>query len=49
MHDVTRESAAAVTFVRENFTPVYDVVVTQWKFDADAILFWKIKFKKRDI
>ena len=48
MHDVTRESVAAVTglfadaFVRENVARVY---MTLWrrndvrKFDADAILF----------
>ena len=58
MHDVTRESVAAVTghfadaFVRENVARVY---VTLWrrndvrKFDADAILFREIKCKKRDI
>ena len=58
MHDVTRESVAAVTdhfadaFVRENVARVY---MTLWrrnavrKFDADAILFWEIKCKKMDI
>ena len=58
MHDVTLESVAAVTdhfadaFVRENNARVY---MTLWrrndvrKFDADAILFWEIKCKKRDI
>ena len=58
MHDVTRESVAAVTdhfadaFVRENVARIY---MTLWrrnvvrKFDADAILFWMIKRKKMDI
>ena len=58
MHDVTLESVAAVTdhfadaFVRENVGRVY---MTLWrrndvrKFDVDAILFWEIKCKKRDI
>ena len=58
MHDVTLESVAALTdhfadaFVRENVARVY---MTLWrrndvpKFDADAILFWEIKCKKRDI
>ena len=58
MHDVTLESVAAVTdhfadaFVRENVARVY---MRLWrrndvrKFDADAILFWEIKFKKRNI
>ena len=58
MHDVTRESVAAVTdhfadaFVRENVARVY---MTLWwrnavrKFDADAYLFWEIKCKKMDI
>ena len=58
MHDVTLESVAAVAdnfadaFGRENVACVY---MTLWrrndvrKFDADAILFWKIKRKKRDI
>ena len=58
MHDVTLEYGAAVTdhfavaFVRENVARVY---MTLWrrndvrKFDADAILFWEIKWKKRVI
>ena len=58
MHDVTRESVAAVTghfadaFLRENVARVY---MTLWrrndvrKFDADAILFCEMKCKKRDI
>ena len=58
MHDLTLESVAAVTdhlanaFVRENVAGVY---MTLWqpndvrKFEADAILFWEIKSKKRDI
>ena len=58
MYDVTLEIYAAVTdhladaFVRENVAHVY---MTLWrrnnvrKFDADAILFWEIKCKKRDI
>ena len=58
MHDVTRESVAAVTdhfadaFVRENVARVY---MTLWrrndvrKFDADAILFREMKCRKRDI
>ena len=58
MLDVTLESVAAVTghfadaFVRENVAGVY---MTLWgrnevrKFNADAILFWEIKCKKRDI
>ena len=58
MHDVTRESVAAVTdhfadaFVHENVARVY---MTLWrrnavgKFDADTILFWEIKCKKMDI
>ena len=58
MPDVTLESVAAVTdhfadaFVRENVAHVY---MTLWrrndvrKFDADAILFREIKFKKMDI
>ena len=58
MHDVTLESVAAVTdhftdaFVRENGARVY---MPLWrhndvrKFDADAILFWEIQCKKRDI
>ena len=58
MHDVKLESVAAVTdhfadaFVRDNVACVY---MTLWrrnyvrKFDADAILFWEIKCKKRDI
>ena len=58
MLDVTMESDAAVTdhfadaFVRETVARVY---MTLWrrndvrKFDADAILFWEIKCKKRDI
>ena len=58
MHDVTLESVAAVTdhsadaFVHENVAHIY---MTLWrrndvqKFDADAILFWEIKSKKRDI
>ena len=58
MHDVTLESVAALTdhfadaFVRNNVARVY---ITLWrrngvqKFDADAILFREIKFKKRDI
>ena len=52
------KGVAAVTdhfadaFVRENVARVY---MTLWrrngvrKFDADAILFWDIKCKKRDI
>ena len=56
MHDVTRESVAAVTdhftnaFISENLARVY---MTLWrrndvrKLDADAILFWEIKCKKR--
>ena len=55
MHDVTRESVAAVTdhfadaFVRENVARVY---MTLWrrnairKFDADAILFEKSSVRK---
>ena len=58
MHDVTRESVAAVTdhfadaLVREN---VVRVGITLWrrndvrKFDADAILFREIKCKKMGI
>ena len=58
MHDFTLESVAAVTgnfayaFVRENVARVY---MTLWrhndvrKFDTDAILFWEIKCKKRNI
>ena len=58
MHDVTRESVAAVTghfadaFVRETVARVY---MTLWrrsdvrKFDAVAILFREIKCKKRTI
>ena len=58
MHDVTLENVAAVTdhfanaFVRENVARVY---MTLWrrndvrKFDTDAILFWEIKCKKKDI
>ena len=58
MHDVTLESVAAFTdhfvdaFARET---LYEVYMTLWrrndvrKFDADAILFWEIKCKKRDI
>ena len=58
MHDVTLEGVAAVTdhfayvFVRENVALVYMML---WPpndvemFDADAILFWEIKCKKRDI
>ena len=58
MHDVTLESVAVVTdhfadaFIRNNVARVY---MTLWrrndvqKFDADAILFWEIKCKKRDI
>ena len=58
MHDVTRESVAAVTghfadaFVRENVARVY---MTLWrrndvrKFDTDAILFREIKCMKRNI
>ena len=58
MHDVTRESVAAVTdhfadaFVRENIARVYMTLRRRndvRKFDADAILFWEIKCKKRDI
>ena len=57
MHDVALESVAAVTdhfaddFICENVAHVYilwrrnDV----WKFDADAILFWEIKCKKREM
>ena len=55
MHDVTRESVAAVTdhfadaFVRENVARVY---MTLWrrnalrKFNADAILFEKSSVRK---
>ena len=58
MHDITRESTAALTdlfadtFVRENFARVY---MTLWrrndvrKLDADAIFFLENKCKKRDI
>ena len=58
MHDVTLESVVAVidhfidAFVRENVALVY---MTLWrrndirKFNADAILFWEIKCKKRVI
>ena len=58
MHDVTLGRVAAVTdhfadaFVRKKVARVY---MTLWrrndvrKFDADAILFWEIKCKKRDI
>ena len=58
MHDVTRESGAAVTghftnaFLRENVARVYMML---WrrnevrKFDVDAILFCEMKCKKRDI
>ena len=58
MHDVTLESVAAVTdhfadaFLRENVARLYMML---WrrndvrKFDADAILFRKIKCKKMDI
>ena len=58
MHDVTRESVAAVTdhfvnaSVRENIARVY---MTLWrrnavrKFDADVILFRAIKYKNMDI
>ena len=58
MHDMTLESVAAVT---DHFAYVFDrenvarVQVTLWrrndvrKFDADAILFWEIKCKRRDI
>ena len=58
MHDVTLEFVVAVTdhiakaFVRENVVGVY---MTLWrrndvrKFDADAILFRKVKCKKMDI
>ena len=58
MHDVTRESVAAVTghfadaFVREN---VARVCMTLWrrndvqKFDADTILLREFKCKKRNI
>ena len=58
MHDVTRESVAAVTghfagaFVRENVARVY---MNLWrrndvrKFDAVAILFREIKCKKMHI
>ena len=57
MHDVTLESVAVVTdffadaFLRENVARLY---MTLWrrndvrKFDADAILFRKIKCKKMD-
>ena len=53
MHDVTLECVAAVTdhfadaFVCENVAHVF---MTLWlRNDADAILFWEIKCKKRDI
>ena len=58
MHGVTLESVGSLTddftdaFIRENVALVY---MTLWrrndvrKFDADAILFWEIKSKKRDI
>ena len=58
IHDVTRESVAAVTdhfanvFFRENVVPVFMTLWRRndvWKLDADAILFWEIKGKKRDI
>ena len=58
MHDVTLESVAAVTdhfanaFVRGNIARLYMTLWRHydiWKFDADAILFWEIKCKKRDI
>ena len=58
MHDVTRESVAAVTdhfadaFVRENVARVYMTLRRHndvRKFDADAILFREIKCKKSDI
>ena len=57
MHDVTRESVVAANdhfadaFVRENVARVY---MTLWrrndvrKFDTDAILFRKIKRKRKD-
>ena len=58
MHDMTQKSVAAVTdhfanaFVCENVARVY---MTLWrrndvrKVDTDAILFWEIKCKKKDI
>ena len=55
MHDVTRESAVAVTdhfadaFVRENVALIYVTLCRRndaRKFDADAILFEEIKCKK---
>ena len=58
LHDITLECVAAVTdhfaaaFVCENVARVY---MSLWrrndvqKFDAEAILFWEIKCKKRDI
>ena len=58
MQDVTRESVAAVTdhfaeaFVRENVARVYMTLRRRndvRKLDTDAILFWEIKCKKRDI
>ena len=58
MHDVTRESVVAVTdhfadaFARENVARVYMTLRQRndvRKLDADAILFWEIKCKKRDI
>ena len=58
MHEATLECVAAVTdhfadaFVRENVARVYMTLWPRndvWKFDPDAILFWKIKCKKRDI
>ena len=56
MHDVTRESAAAVTdhfadaFVRKNVAHIYMTLCRRndvRKFDADAILFKKSGVKKR--
>ena len=58
MHDVTLESVAAVTdhfadaLVRENVARVYMMFLRRndvWKFDSDAILFWDVKCKKRNI
>ena len=58
MHDMTLESVAAVTvlfadaLVHENVARVYMMLLRHndvRKFDADAILFWEIKCKKKDI
>ena len=58
MPGVTLESVAAMTdnfadaFVCKNFARVYMTLLRRKyvrKFDADAILFWEIKCKKKDI